>query len=929
MKHQSFNKKALTLAVLLAIGTPAFAETGTDDADENKAVPTANLGKLFVTFQKRLSKKSEETTGLGKTVKTAEDINNAQVLSVKDLVKDTAGVAVVEQGRGASSGFSIRGMDKNRVAVSVDGINQIQSYLVQKRQFGDGQEGSGAINEIEIENIGGLQISQGASGTESGSGGLGGAVSFATKGISDVLSKEKLAKETAVGLTHKLSYASRDNHWVHSVGLGAKWERADAFVQYTSRSKNETRPHKDIFNTNYHIWRWAGTPEDFANGSITPDTNPKRQFVIIDECPTYQAGKVDSVMACVKPKLVLKPVKETMNAKQYTGDKRVLGDPMDYDSKSILAKVGYQFTPAHRWETVVENTTQRYNTQDMTMPAYHLTPAKGEGNLAQSYLVYRGQNYGEGYRTDKHIGLWTQSRFFDETHQKQRYGLAYQYKADKAKAGFFDNARLSFDNQTVSIDHLQLEKYCSPYPIVDKNCVAGFDKPNSGESQTRKVYDERHTLIKGEVEKSFNIKHSRHRLSAQAGFDKFRSNLWIGDGFERYYHLDFSEETYFANPAGGFIDVYRPKERYEALDVCKDGGQYLGEARKCGDRTITGYNGYVSAKSTSFLGDLVNLSLGVRYDKHRFDSADDWTGTGSYGNTSWNVGLVVKPSDTVDILYRASSGYRVPSFKELFGYRLDGLIKGQNDNDHYRTNVKPERALNQEIGVAFKGSFGEIEGSYFDNRYKDLIDLTLKTKTEGDPSTLQWGYRNYQDVHLAGVSVGAKLYLDNISDKFPTGLTGKFAYLRTQVKKNDIKDGFYWGSGYFLDSISPTRYVLGADYVADNDKWGLGATWIITDPKQNSELTTIVASPDGTTYQKQATKLASSGWTTLDLTAFYRPAPFLTVRLGVQNALNHRYTTWESLRQTSVTAGNAHSQGLPAQYAAAGRSVVLSFESKF
>lgn len=103
----------------------------------------------------------------------------------------------------------------------------------------------------------------------------------------------------------------------------------------------------------------------------------------------------------------------------------------------------------------------------------------------------------------------------------------------------------------------------------------------------------------------------------------------------------------------------------------------MGEARKCGDRLITGHNVYATLKDTMYFGSLANLSLGVRYDRHKFNTDDSWTGSGVYKNLSWNAGLVVKPTDYLDIAYRASTGYRVPSFKELFGYRLDGLTKAK------------------------------------------------------------------------------------------------------------------------------------------------------------------------------------------------------------------------------------------------------------
>lgn len=110
----------------------------------------------------KVGRRSKEATGLGKIVKTSETLNKEQVLGIRDLTRYDPGVAVVEQGNGASGGYSIRGVDKNRVAVSVDGVAQIQAFTVQGSLSGyGGRGGSGAINEIEYENISTVEIDKG------------------------------------------------------------------------------------------------------------------------------------------------------------------------------------------------------------------------------------------------------------------------------------------------------------------------------------------------------------------------------------------------------------------------------------------------------------------------------------------------------------------------------------------------------------------------------------------------------------------------------------------------------------------------------------------------------------------------------------------------------------------------------------------------
>nr|WP_284047127.1 TonB-dependent receptor plug domain-containing protein [Actinobacillus pleuropneumoniae] len=81
---------------------------------------------------------------MGKVTKISKDLDKEQVQNIRDLTRYDPGISVVEQGRGASSGYSIRGVDRNRVALLVDGLPQIQSYK-SLSLFAQ----SGAINEKE------------------------------------------------------------------------------------------------------------------------------------------------------------------------------------------------------------------------------------------------------------------------------------------------------------------------------------------------------------------------------------------------------------------------------------------------------------------------------------------------------------------------------------------------------------------------------------------------------------------------------------------------------------------------------------------------------------------------------------------------------------------------------------------------------------
>ncbi|STY99596.1 Transferrin-binding protein 1 precursor [Moraxella lacunata] len=70
----------------------------------------------------------------------------------------------------------------------------------------------------------------------------------------------------------------------------------------------------------------------------------------------------------------MKHITETVSASDYTGANRIMANPMDYESKSYLAKVGYRFDDTHYVGGVFENTKQEYDIQDMGQEAY-ITPA--------------------------------------------------------------------------------------------------------------------------------------------------------------------------------------------------------------------------------------------------------------------------------------------------------------------------------------------------------------------------------------------------------------------------------------------------------------------------------------------------------------------------------------------------------------------------
>ncbi|VEI44498.1 hemoglobin and hemoglobin-haptoglobin-binding protein 4 [Actinobacillus equuli] len=63
--------------------------------------------------------------------KISETTRKQQVQDSRDLVRYETGVTVVETGRMGSSGYAVRGVDENRVAITVDGLHQAETLSSQ------------------------------------------------------------------------------------------------------------------------------------------------------------------------------------------------------------------------------------------------------------------------------------------------------------------------------------------------------------------------------------------------------------------------------------------------------------------------------------------------------------------------------------------------------------------------------------------------------------------------------------------------------------------------------------------------------------------------------------------------------------------------------------------------------------------------------
>ncbi|EMS5947543.1 TonB-dependent transferrin-binding protein TbpA [Neisseria gonorrhoeae] len=907
-----FRFNILCLSLMTAL--PAYAENVQAGQAQEKQLDT-----IQVKAKKQKTRRDNEVTGLGKLVKTADTLSKEQVLDIRDLTRYDPGIAVVEQGRGASSGYSIRGMDKNRVALTVDGLAQIQSYTAQAALGGTRTAGSsGAINEIEYENVKAVEISKGSNSVEQGSGALAGSVAFQTKTADDVIGEGR-----QWGIQSKTAYSGKNRGLTQSIALAGRIGGAEALLIRTGRHAGEIRAHEA-----------AGRGvQSFNRLAPVDDGSDYAYFVVEGECPKGYAACKD------KPKkdVAGKDERQTVSTRDYTGPNRFLADPLSYESRSWLFRPGFRFeNKRHYIGGILERTQQTFDTRDMTVPAF-LTKAVFDEN--KKYGSIRG--YGKYAGDHRYGGLIANSEngaqvgaeygtgvFYDETHTKSRYGLEYVYtNADKDT--WADYARLSYDRQGIGLDNHFQQTHCSA-DGSDKYCRPSADKPSSYYKSDRVIYGESHRLLQAAFKKSFDTAKIRHNLSVNLGYDRFGSDLRHQDYYYQHANRAYSPKTLPQNgdkktiPNGGKDKPYWVSiggGNVVTGQICLFGNNTYTD---CTPRSINGKSYYAAVRDNVRLGRWADVGAGLRYDYRSTHSDDGSVSTGTHRTLSWNTGIVLKPADWLDLTYRTSTGFRLPSFAEMYGWRSGDKIKA--------VKIDPEKSFNKEAGIVFKGDFGNLEASWFDNAYRDLIvrgyEAEIKNgkeQTKGDPA-----YLNAQSARITGINILGKIDWNGVWDKLPEGWYSTFAYNRVRVRDIKKRADRTDIQSHLFDAIQPSRYVVGSGYDQPEGKWGVNGMLTYSKAKEITELLGSRALLNGNSRDTKATARRTRPWYIVDVSGYYTVKKHFTLRAGVYNLLNHRYVTWENVRQTAAGAVNQHKNvGVYNRYAAPGRNYTFSLEMKF
>ena len=347
--------------------------------------------------------------------------------------------------------------------------------------------------------------------------------------------------------------------------------------------------------------------------------------------------------------------------------------------------------------------------------------------------------------------------------------------------------------------------------------------------------------------------------------------------------------------------------------------------------------------------DVFSSRAGIRYDYTKMTPqqlnaechACDKTPPAANTYKGWSgfVGLAAQLSQTWRLGYDVTSGFRVPNASEVYFTYNHG-----SGNWLPNPNLKAERSTTHTLSLQGRSEKGTLDANLYQSNYRNFLSEERTLTTSGDvgctqmnyyygicsnpySEKLDWQMQNIDKARIRGLELTGRLNLGQVVSFVPEGwkLFGSVGYAKSKLSGNNS-----------LLSTQPLKVIAGVDYESPSEKWGVFSrlTYLGAKKAKDAQYTVFENNGWGTPLQEKVVDypwLNKSAYV-FDMYGFYKPAKNLTLRAGVYNMFNRKYTTWDSLRglySYSTTNGvDRDGKGLD-RYRAPGRNYAVSLEWKF
>ena len=346
--------------------------------------------------------------------------------------------------------------------------------------------------------------------------------------------------------------------------------------------------------------------------------------------------------------------------------------------------------------------------------------------------------------------------------------------------------------------------------------------------------------------------------------------------------------------------------------------------------------------------DVFSSRAGIRYDHtkmtpqqlnadcHACDKTPPAPNT--YSGWSGFAGLAAQLNQAWRVGYDITSGYRVPNASEVyFTYNHGSGTWKPNPN------LKAERSTTHTLSLQGRGDKGTLDANLYQSNYRNFLSEEQFLQTQIDPycsdyyaqlgyctryrQQLYWQMQNIDKARIRGLELTGRLNVDKVVSFVPEGwkLFGSLGYAKSKLSGDNS-----------LLSTQPLKVIAGIDYESPSEKWGVFSRLTYLGAKKAKDVQYTVYERDrwSDPLEKRVKDypwLNKSAYV-FDMYGFYKPVKNLTLRAGVYNLFNRKYTTWDSLRglhsYSTTNSVDRDGKGLD-RYRAPGRNYAVSLEWKF
>lgn len=731
-------------------------------------------------------------------------IKQEMIRDNKDLVRYSTDVGLSDSGR-HQKGFAVRGVEGNRVGVSIDGVNLPDSEENSLyARYGNFNSSRLSIDPELVRNI---EIVKGADSFNTGSGALGGGVNYQT-----LQGRDLLLDDRQFGVMMKNGYSTRNREWTNTLGFGVSNDRVDAALLYSQRRGHET---ESAGNRGY---------------------------------PVEGAGKETNIR----------------------GSARGIPDPSKHKYHNFLGKIAYQINDNHR--------------------------------IGASLNGQQGHNYTVEESYNLTASSWREA---DDVNRRRNANLFYEWMPD---SNWLSSLKADFDYQKTKVAAIN---YKGLFPTNYTTWETEYHKKEVGEIYNRSM-DTRF--------KRFTLRLDSHPL--QLG----------GGGRHRLSFKTFASRRDFEN-------------------LNRDDYYFSGQI----SRTTSSIQHPVKTTNYGFSlsdqiqwNDVFSSRAGIRYDHTKMTPQElnaechacDKTPPAANTYKGWSgfVGLAAQLNQAWRVGYDITAGYRVPNASEIYFTYDNGAATWLAN-----PSLKAERSTTHTLSLQGRGEKGTLDANLYQSNYHNFLSEEQFTRLIRDEkcdedyalagycklyrNQLYWHMENIDKARIRGIELTGRLNVDKVASFVPEGwkLFGSLGYAKSKLSGDNS-----------LLSTQPLKVIAGIDYESPSEKWGVFSrlTYLGAKKAKDAQYTVYENKGWGTPLQKKVKDypwLNKSAYV-FDMYGFYKPAKNLTLRAGVYNVFNRKYTTWDSLRglysYSTTNSVDRDGKGLD-RYRAPSRNYAVSLEWKF